>query len=107
VFGDFGDGRFRGCPYLNAAAEISDPGHPARRPAAEHKRAFRELLRDTAREAGTADPETLADRLAVLFDRALSLGALLRDPAPLRHARSTVEALLDADGRGDRGVSSR
>ncbi|MCW2858772.1 MAG: hypothetical protein JWP48_480, partial [Actinoallomurus sp.] len=100
LFGDFGDGRFHGCPYLNAAAEISDTGHPARRLATGHKRAFRELLRDTAREAGTTDPETLADRLAILFDGALSLSALLHDPAPLRHARSTAEALLGADGRG-------
>jgi AcrR family transcriptional regulator len=49
-----GEGAFRGCPYANAAAEIADPGHPARRVAAEHKRAFRELIRETAREAGVA-----------------------------------------------------
>lgn len=85
---------FRGCPYANAAAEIADPGHPARGVAAEHKRAFRGLLRDTAREAGAADPEALADRLAILFDGALSQSALLNDPAPLGHARSAAEALL-------------
>src|SRR5262249_18703102 len=59
---------FRGCPYLNAATEIADTGHPARRVAHEHKEEFRALLRDTAREAGAADPDALADQLAVLYD---------------------------------------
>jgi AcrR family transcriptional regulator len=93
-----GEGTFRGCPYANAAAEIADPGHPARRLAAEHKRAFRELIRETAREAGVADPGTLADRLAILFDGALTLSALLNDDAPLRHAHSAADALLTAAG---------
>lgn len=87
---------FRGCPYLNAAAEIADPGHPARRLAVEHKHTFRALLRVTAREAGVTDPETLADQFAVLFDGALAQSALLNDRAPLRHARSAAEALLTA-----------
>jgi AcrR family transcriptional regulator len=95
-----GEGTFRGCPYLNAAAEIADPAHPARRLATEHKRTFRDLLRDTAREAGAADPEALADQLAVLFDGALAQSALLNDRAPLRHARAAAEALLAADQPG-------
>jgi AcrR family transcriptional regulator len=99
LFDDFaaGSDAFRGCPYLNAAAEIADPEHPARRLAAEHKRDFRGLLRETAREAGATDPDTLAARLAILFDGALAQSAVLNDRAPLRHARSTAEALLAAD----------
>jgi AcrR family transcriptional regulator len=96
--GETGQGPFRGCPYANAAAEIADPGHPARRLAAEHKRAFRELIRETAREAGVADPGTLADRLAILFDGALARSALLNDRAPLGHARSAADDLLAAAG---------
>ncbi|MDN3351513.1 TetR/AcrR family transcriptional regulator [Actinomadura sp. DC4] len=94
-----GEGALRGCPYLNAAAEIADPAHPARRLAVEHKRAFRELLRATAEEAGAADPGRLADQLAVLFDGALAQSALLNDRAPLRHARAAAETLL-SEGRG-------
>ncbi|GAB2849887.1 TetR/AcrR family transcriptional regulator [Actinoallomurus bryophytorum] len=96
--GEAGQGPFRGCPYANAAAEIADPGHPARRLAAEHKRAFRELIRETAREAGVSDPGTLADRLAILFDGALAQSTLLNDRAPLRHARSAADALLTTAG---------
>jgi AcrR family transcriptional regulator len=87
---------FRGCPYLNAAAEIADTAHPARRIADQHKHAFRALLRDTAREAGAPDPETLADQVAVLFDGALARSVLLNDLAPLRHARMAAETLLDS-----------
>lgn len=91
-----GEGVFRGCPYLNAAAELADPAHPARRLAAEHKRGFRDLLRATAQEAGAADPDALADQLAVLFDGALAQSALLNDRAPLRHARAAAGTLLAA-----------
>jgi AcrR family transcriptional regulator len=96
LFDDDVPAGFRGCPYVNAAAEIADPGHPARRLAAEHKRAFRALLRETAREAGASDPDTLGDQLAVLFDGALTQSAVLEDPGPLAHARSAAEILLAA-----------
>jgi AcrR family transcriptional regulator len=96
--GEAGEGPFRGCPYLNAALEIADTGHPARRVATEHKHDFHELLRETAREAGAADPDTLADQLAILFDGALARSTLLNDRAPLRQARSAAETLLTAAG---------
>jgi AcrR family transcriptional regulator len=96
LFDDTGEPEtFRGCPYLNAAAEITDTDHPARRVAGEHKQEFRALLRDTAREAGAADPEALADQLAVLFDGALARSVLLNDHAPLRHARTAAENLIE------------
>lgn len=96
-------GPLRGCPYLNTAAEIADTGHPARRQAAAHKRAFRELLLETAREAGAADPETLSCQLAVLFDGAVAQSAVLDDPAPLGAARSAARTLLAAACEGPAG----
>ncbi len=35
---------FRGCPFLNAMAEIAETEHPAYQRAAQHERAFRDRL---------------------------------------------------------------
>src|SRR6202046_168086 len=47
------------CPFIAAAVEIPDPGHPARVQARNYKKAFAARLTDTAREAGATDPEQL------------------------------------------------
>src|SRR3982751_1275625 len=54
------------CPFIAAAVEIPDPGHPARVLARDYKKAFAARFADTAREAGAADPEQLGEQLAVL-----------------------------------------
>lgn len=43
---------YRGCPFLNAATEFPEPGHPARRVAVGHKRRVRERLRALAEDRG-------------------------------------------------------
>src|ERR1700741_2239581 len=44
------------CPFIAAAVEIHDPGHPARVRARDYKLAFASRLTETAREAGATDP---------------------------------------------------
>src|SRR5262249_27825528 len=51
---------FRGCAFINAAAESPDAGHPVRQVIPEHRRWFRELLRDLLARTGHPD----ADRTA-------------------------------------------
>jgi AcrR family transcriptional regulator len=58
------------CPFIAAAVEIPDSGHPARRLARDYKQAFAARLTDAAREAGAADPEQLGEQLALLLDGA-------------------------------------
>ena len=58
------------CPFLGAAVEIADPGHPARARAREYKRAVAVRFAETAREAGATDPELLGEQLALLLDGA-------------------------------------
>lgn len=58
------------CPYIAAAVEIGDPGHPARRQACDYKKAFAARLTETAREAGATNPEQLGEQLALLLDGA-------------------------------------
>jgi AcrR family transcriptional regulator len=96
---------FRGCPFMNASLELPDPGHPARAVARRHKAATRDTFATAARAAGTADPDALADQLAVLFDGAIAQ-AQMRDRATVaRAARAAAAALVDAATRParDRG----
>ncbi len=60
----------RGCAFANAAIELPDPNHPARRVIEEHKRLHRERLVGLARAAGLADPELVADEIFLLCEGA-------------------------------------
>lgn len=65
------------CPFIAAAVEIQDPGHPARVLARDYKRAFAARFTDTAREAGATNPEQLGEQLALLLDGASARGRVL------------------------------
>jgi AcrR family transcriptional regulator len=58
------------CPFIAAAVEVNDPGHPAARYARDYKKAVAARLAETARQAGAADPEQLGEQLALLIDGA-------------------------------------
>jgi len=60
----------RGCAFANAAVELPDPNHPARRVIEEHKRHYRERLVTLARAAGLVNPELLADEIFLLCEGA-------------------------------------
>lgn len=87
---------FRGCPFLNVSVEVPDPGHPAHQLAATYKREFARRLTEIARQAGVADPETLGEQLALLFDGAAARGIALNSSNPAACARVIAESLVDA-----------
>jgi AcrR family transcriptional regulator len=60
----------RGCALANAAIELPEKDHPARRVIAECKLAHRERLAGLCRSAGLDDPEMLADELHLLLEGA-------------------------------------
>lgn len=60
----------RGCAFLNAAVELPDPDHPARRVIEDIKTGHRTKLVALCREAGLRDPELLADELFLLGEGA-------------------------------------
>jgi len=83
---------FRGCPFINAAAELSSPDHPGHRIVADHRTwlvtQFAELLTDL----GVDEVETKAEQLMMLRDGALVAGYVGRTP-------EAVAATLTAAGR--------
>ena len=60
----------RGCPLVNAAIELPDPDHPARRVVEGCKSRIRDLIIELCRKAGLRDPELLADELFLLVEGA-------------------------------------
>ena len=59
-----------GCAFANAAVELPDADHPARRVIEECKCRHRELIIELCRKAGLRDPELLADELFLLGEGA-------------------------------------
>ena len=60
----------RGCPLANAAVELPDKDHPARRVIEAFKSAQRERLIQLCATAALAEPEMLADELFLLLEGA-------------------------------------
>ncbi len=96
LFAALGEERhpMRGCPFLNAAVELADPGHPAHRLAAEHKRRFTERLTEIAREAGARPAEQVGRRLALLYDGAAAQLAVYDGAEPAVEAYAMAATLL-------------
>ena len=70
VAGHLADPEGRGCALANAAIELAEKDHPARRVIEEFKRALRMRLVRLSEAAGLDDPETLADELHLLLEGA-------------------------------------
>jgi AcrR family transcriptional regulator len=60
----------RGCGLANAAVELPDPDHPARRVIREYKTDLRERLIRLCSDARLADPERLADEIFLICEGA-------------------------------------
>jgi AcrR family transcriptional regulator len=60
----------RGCALANAAVELPDKTHPARRVIEEYKLGQRDRLAQLCRSAGLKEPEMLADELYLLLEGA-------------------------------------
>jgi AcrR family transcriptional regulator len=86
---------YRGCAFLNAAAE-SVPGSPVHERTVAHKQAVLAWVRDLAADAGAADPDGLARSLTLLLDGGLASGALDADPAAARFAQDSARVLVAA-----------
>ncbi len=85
---------FRGCIFLNAAAEFPGADSPIRLAVAEHKAWLREYLGSLAREAGAPAPPTLAAELAVLVDGAIARAHAAGEPDAAATARRAAETIV-------------
>lgn len=70
---------FRGCAFINAAAETPDPDDPVRATVDAHRQWTHDLFARIAAQAGVSDPETTARQLVMLRDGAM-IGGYLGEP---------------------------
>jgi AcrR family transcriptional regulator len=80
---------FRGCAFINAAAEFADPADPVREAVDAHRRWMRGFFSRIALDAGAASPTAVAEQLMMLRDGAL-VGGYLGDPSILSEALGTA-----------------
>jgi AcrR family transcriptional regulator len=103
--GDFKENEAeRGCAFANAAVELPDKDHPARRVIREHKTALRERLIRLCRDAKLADPERLADEVFLLWEGARVTAQSVGSEGLSSRLAGMVEALVtDHARRGKQG----
>lgn len=89
------DPRARGCPMANAAVEITDRAHPARKVIEAHKARLRARLAELCAQMQVQEPALLADHLFLLIEGAqVSAQTPGARPAALNVARA-ASALID------------
>lgn len=98
---------FRGCPFINAAAEFPDPAHPARVIGSRHRAWLHGVLLALAEQARVAEPRRLADQLSLLYDSAMVGTQLNGTPAAAVTAREAARLLVAAARRGRRARPPR
>src|SRR5215471_12765224 len=94
----FASGAFRGCPFVNAVAELKEPGHTANKIALAFKEQRRIWFRDLLRQIDVAQPDELAMQLMLLVDGAIAAALVRGDPKVARSARGAARVLLSAAG---------
>lgn len=84
---------FRGCPFLNAAAEFADPAHPVRRLVDDYRAWYRDLMRDILTAADRPDADRKADLLLLVRD-GITVAGGLGDQAAVQAGVETALAVV-------------
>ena len=85
---------FRGCPFVNAVAELGPEDQSVRKIAVAFKESRRIWFRDLLVQIGVADPEGLATQLTLLVDGSIAQDLVRNDPSMARAAKDAARVLL-------------
>jgi AcrR family transcriptional regulator len=89
------DPRARGCPMANAAVEITERDHPARKVIEAHKAKLRSRLIQICIRMGVHEPRLLADQLFLLMEGAQVTMQTLGVNGPARNIARSAKMLID------------
>lgn len=85
---------YRGCPFINASAELADESHPGvaviRGSVANIESGVAAILAD----AGVEDPESLAQQILLVLEGAMSVSGIRRTGDAYDTAETFVESLV-------------
>ena len=88
--------RARGCAMANAAVEITEKDHPARKVIEAHKAKLRARLAELCVRSGARQPQLLADHLFLLMEGAQAAAITLGVDGPARSVAPAAESLIEA-----------
>jgi len=90
------DPNARGCPIANAAVELTEKDHPARKVIEAHKANLRARLAELCVQMKAEEPELLADELFLLMEGAQVSIQTLGVRGPARNVARAAERLIAA-----------
>ena len=85
----------RGCPMANAAVEITEKHHPARKVIQAHKEKVRARLAELCTRMGAPDAALLADQLFLLMEGAQTSSRVPGARAPASNVARAADALIN------------
>lgn len=86
---------YRGCPFINAAAEYPNPDSPVRQTIDKHRRWKQDLLIDLLTQDGSTTPERTANILTTLSDGLLITSHLDKPPNLRELIHDAMTAVLN------------
>jgi AcrR family transcriptional regulator len=89
----FAGRNFRGCPFVNAVAELGED-RAVKKMAVAFKESRRLWFRERLVELGVANPDALATQLQLLVDGSIAQDLVRDDPAMARAAKEAAKVLL-------------
>ncbi len=90
------DPKARGCPMANAAVELTEKDHPARKVIEAHKAKLHARLAGMGTQLRARNPGLLADQLFLLMEGAQVSTLILGVRGPARNVARAARALIDA-----------
>ena len=86
---------FRGCAFINAAAEFPLEGNPVHQVSAEFYDHFRSYIADLAGQCGSKSPESLALQLSLLVEGAIVSEQMKRHSGSAEQAKQAAIVLIE------------
>ncbi|HEY8354736.1 MAG TPA: helix-turn-helix domain-containing protein [Methylophilaceae bacterium] len=91
-----GDPEFKGFAFINASVEFPQRDDPVHQSSLEFARTFRQMLTESAREAGLKNPDALALQLALVIEGAAITERMQRGTGAVENAKALAKTLIDA-----------
>jgi AcrR family transcriptional regulator len=89
---------FRGCPFVNAVAELGPDDRAVKKIAVAFKESRRVWFRDLLMQLHVADADALATQLTLLVDGSIAQDLVRDDPSMARAAKEAARVLLSNAG---------
>ena len=90
----FASNDFRGCPFVNAVAELGAEDRSVKKIAVAFKESRRLWFRDQLAQLEVANADDVATQLALLVDGSIAQNLVRDDPSMARAAREAARVLL-------------